>query len=441
MRRRRTRWLAAAMILCVAAVLIAATPQIYKEIQNWNSDRAYNQLFPLQTPQQMKYQFYLYNGEMMEDNCADPAILRGTAELLNQMKLEFWDPPTGTDAYFPIKANLELGYPDKKIEITLLDNYRDASTGVSISADEKWYRYTTEDDIQELMCLIEPDYCQVIEEQYLENLREQYFNFNHLKEVIVLNEQEHRSANWDKNAQTTQVLLERLQSLPLIECEQDDLGEKLPGGSAVQVEAQAIDVYSQQEGKWYNSVTCTYQLYEKGLSVVRRKTFTSSTAYFSCDPSILEEKLVYLVAGMDYYFGDTGQSNILLLNNLPENGIVSVSVFTDGKGAVQSRKTVQGFLTVESPFYKLWCSLRHLKILQAKEAASFWESAEIECQLSLSTGNFRLQLLGDALRIAQEGEEQVLEYTLPAQSSGRIAEAAAECFGENAEMYRLSPDA
>ena len=69
------------------------------------------------------------------------------------------------------------------------------------------------------MCLLEPDYRQVMDDQHLEDLREQYFDFKKLKEVIVLNADEHRAANWDKNAQVSQTLIERLQSLPLTECE------------------------------------------------------------------------------------------------------------------------------------------------------------------------------------------------------------------------------
>ena len=120
--------------------------------------------------------------------------------------------------------------------------------------------------------------------------------------VPYLNADEHRAANWDKNAQVSQTLIERLQSLPLTECEPEDLGEKLPGGSAIEIEAQATDVYSAQSGKWYDSNSRTYQLFENGLSVTLRGKYTSNTVCFSCTPSVLTETLVNLVSGNGLLF-------------------------------------------------------------------------------------------------------------------------------------------
>ena len=256
--------------------------------------------------------------------------------------------------------------------------------------------------------------------------------------VPYLNADEHRAANWDKNAQVSQTLIERLQSLPLTECEPEDLGEKLPGGSAIEIEAQATDVYSAQSGKWYDSNSRTYQLFENGLSVTLRGKYTSNTVCFSCTPSVLTETLVNLVSGMDYYFWDTGQSNILWLNEQPENSIESIAVFSQGKGASQSRKTVQGFITTESPLYQLWLTLRHAKVTSVENVEAFWEEAEVECQLVLGAETYRLQLLNNALRIAPEGEEEILEYTLDERSPQRIAQATAACFGKEGELGEIA---
>lgn len=245
--------LLAAGILCAVVAAIFWGPKLYRWGKEWSFQREYQQFFPLEVPQKIQYQYDLHNGEKLQGECTNSETVQQAIAFLNNLDLQHWERGTGMDGYMVVKGEIELIYPESKIKITLRDDGRSGSTGFCISVDGKSGNYNTEVDLQELMCLLEPDYRQVMDDQHLEDLREQYFDFKKLKEVIVLNADEHRAANWDKNAQVSQTLIERLQSLPLTECEPEDLGEKLPGGSAIEIEAQATDVYSAQSGKWYDS--------------------------------------------------------------------------------------------------------------------------------------------------------------------------------------------
>ena len=430
--------LLAAGILCAVVAAVFGGPKLYRWGKEWSFQKEYQQFFPLEVPQDIQYQYDLHNGEKLQGECTNSETVQQAIAFLNNLDLQHWERGTGMDGYMVVKGEIELIYPKSKIKLTLRDDGGSGSTGFCISVDGNLGNYNTEVDLQELMCLLEPDYRQVMEDQHLEDLREQYFDFKKLKEVIVLNADEHRAANWDKNAQVSQTLIERLQSLPLTECEPEDLGEKLPGGSTIEIEAQATDVYSPQSGKWYDSNSRTYQLFENGLSVTLQGEYTNNTVCFSCTPSVLTETLVDFVSGMDYYFWDTGQSNILWLNEQPENSIESIAVFSQGKGASQSRKTVQGLITTESPLYQLWLTLRHAKVTSVENVEAFWEEAEVECQLVLGAETYRLQLLNNALRIAPEGEEEILEYTLDERSPQRIAQATAACFGKEGELGEIA---
>lgn len=99
---------------------------------------------------------------------------------------------------------------------------------------------------------------------------------------------------------------------------------------------------------------------------------------------------------------------------------------------------VQGFITTETPFYQLWLALRHAKVTSVENVEAFWEEAEVECKLVLEAETYRLQLLNNALRIAPEGGEEILEYTLDERSPQRIAQATAACFGKEGELGEIA---
>lgn len=235
---------------------------------------------------------------------------------------------------------------------------------------------------------------------YLENCLEQtdpYTYFTKLTEeteVKLLNNEEHRAVIPTEQMEIAR-LLNRLNAKKV--SQSTSLGKKLDGAGEIRLFPNPL----------LDNKTYAYCLYEKGVVVTPSDTAgEGKTEYFLCNSKTIRQ--LHTLMQSDYQNNPKYSAWLAAAN---ENRINRASV------SLRS-ENISDYLLPNSYFEGFLSELKGAQVGQVKETASLWSKADAEYRFYFLSGvEYRVQIMGNRLKIASSDMKQILEYPLMDQDA------------------------
>ncbi len=238
---------------------------------------------------------------------------------------------------------------------------------------------------------------------FLENCLEQtdpYTYFTKLTEetqVKLLNNEEHRAVIPTEQMKIAQ-LMNRLNAKKV--SQPTSLGKKLDRAAEIRLFPNPS----------LDNRTYAYQLYEKGAAVTPSDTAgAEKTEYFLCNAKTVQQ--LYALMQLDYQNNPKYSAWLAAAN---ENRINRASVSLRSENISDyplPNSYLGGFLS----------ELKGAQVGKVKEATSLWSKPDAEYRFHFLSGvEYRVQIMGNRLKIASSDMKQILEYPLKAGDAAII---------------------
>lgn len=212
-----------------------------------------------------------------------------------------------------------------------------------------------------------------------------------------------RYAVFEELPENKNLLLERLQNLNVIKgSDEAALGNRLSGVSEMRI---------QVEDPFSDSITWSYQLYEKGIKVVPYTvTGKGAEEIYLCS----NENLWSLKAQMQKTYDATPEKSATWLAIINPDRVTSLTVARSGEQPVSLTNLAQiGMLDL----------LRSLPVEQAEKKTALWKTPDTEYRITFANGLlYRVQQLNNKLRLWSSDMDFLLEYTLSKENQEQLNE-------------------